>query len=101
MTHHQRVNGDVDFSALDIPSFLLRDREVRGTPAPTLAKRADAGRLAKVDPMELSKVMATDHTVPKLLQFGLINSVRKLLIWGCVVGIIAVGYHYIAHLWPH
>ena len=106
MTHHQHVNGDTDFSALDLPDFLRRDAERRGVKPPTLAKRADtllsAVRPEKFDELKLTQVMATDHSPsPRLLNFRLITIVRKLLIGACVVGLIAVTYNYLAHLWPH
>jgi hypothetical protein len=102
MTHHQRINGDVDFSDLDIPGFLLRDREKRGVPTPTLARAVCSNKATfKPDPMELSRVMAADYSPPFLLRKAVIRGVLQMLVAGCVLGTIGVTYHYIAHMWPH
>ncbi len=99
MTHHQRVNGDVDFSALDLPDFLIRDRERRGNPKVTLASRVDIGK--NTDPMKLSAVMAADYSPPPLWRIGLVAGLRRSLAAVCVIGLVSAGYIYIAGMWHH
>jgi len=102
MTHHQRVNGDIDFSALDLPDFLMRDRERRGNPKPTLARMVCSNQATfKPDPMELSKVMAADYSAPSPWRAAVVGALMRAAVAAIVIGGIAVAYYTIAHMWPH